>query len=291
MIRQAVRKLLARQNPFAVLAVKAYVVSRYYPRVALRRPLAALQYILTDPEFANFTYEIGNIDELCDFLSGHLAAPLDLVQGYATELIQDIGLHRRLAVRLSQRKDRKPAPLYGRRIGWYCAVRILKPRLTIETGVSDGLGAAVLLRALQRNAEEGFPGRLVGIDIDPTSGWLLDAELRQGYELVIEDSKLALPRVLKGQQLDLFIHDSNHTYEHEMREYELIESALAPNAVLLSDNAHAVSTLEDYAARRGRPYYFFHEQPLRHFYPGAGIGLSLPRVHSPKELAEASACS
>ena len=270
-------KRFATETIVGRTAYKTFVVARYYRRPALEHPTAAVRFLLLDPEIANFTYDIGNLDELVTFMSAQLGSDAATVRRYVDELVGDRALAERLSRRLAARRDRKSRPLYGRRIGWYVAARVLKPRLLVETGVSDGLGSAVLIRAVERNAAEGSPGRVIGIDIDPSAGWLLDDELRRGHELVIEDSHTALPRLLRGQALDLFIHDSNHHYEHEASEYRLVEPHLAADAVILSDNAHAVPALEDYARAAGRSFAFFHEQPVRHFYPGGGIGLSLPR--------------
>ncbi len=269
-------KRLATGTRLGQTAYKTFLVTSVYRRSALAHPLDAVRFVLVDPELANFTYDIANRDELIDFVARQLGVDRALVRRYADELAGDGELADRLAKKLATRRDRKRLPLYGRRIGWYCIVRIKKPRLLVETGVADGLGSAVLVRAAERNAAEGAPCRVIGIDIDPSVGWLLDDELRRRHELVIEDSHTALPRLLAGQSLDLFIHDSAHTYEHEADEYRLVAPHLAPDAIVLSDNAHAVPALEDFARAAGRPFAFFREQPLRHFYPGAGIGLSLP---------------
>lgn len=274
-VRRWVKKI-ATETRIGSTAYKTFVVARYYRSSALARPVDALRFVLTDPEVANFTYEIGNVEELVEFLARQLGVEAATVRGYAEELTGDRELADRLSRKLSSRRDRKPRPLYGRRIGWYCATRIRKPRLVVETGVSDGLGSAVLVRAMQRNATDGAPGRVIGVDIDPTAGWLLDEGLRRDQELVIEDSHSALPRLLAGQQVDLFIHDSNHHYAHEAGEYQLVRPFLAPEALVLSDNSHAVPALEDWARAEGRTFAFFHEQPVGHFYPGGGIGLSLP---------------
>jgi hypothetical protein len=47
----------------------------------------------------------------------------------------------------------------GRRLGWYAAARLLKPKVIVETGVDYGLGSCVMCAALLRNASEGHPGR------------------------------------------------------------------------------------------------------------------------------------
>jgi predicted O-methyltransferase YrrM len=255
---------------------KAYVAAMHYRSQVRRRPLDALRFVLFDPEIANFTYELENWDELERFVARCFGCSLDEATRLSRELREDHDLEARLASRLASRPDRRHKPLYGRRVGWYCAVRLLKPRFVIETGVSDGLGSAVLLRALERNRAEGHDGHLAGIDIDPTAGWLIDERLKAGWELVIEDSHDALPRLVSERPVDLFIHDSDHHYEKEATEYRLIAGSLSPRAVVLSDNAHALPALHDWSRDAGRRFELFLERPHAHFYRGAGLGVSLP---------------
>jgi hypothetical protein len=43
--------------------------------------------------------------------------------------------------------------------------------------------------------------------------------------------------------VDIFLHDSLHTFEHEAAELAGVEPRLTPNALLPSDNAHATDAL------------------------------------------------
>jgi hypothetical protein len=256
-------------------ALKAEAVRFYWPHIR-RKPVEALKFVLLDPEITNYTYDIGNLDELAGFIGTALGRDAGEMGSYVDELRRDSELRQELVGLLRKRRDRKSEPLFGRRIGWYCFVRALKPRLVVETGVHDGLGSVALLRALERNRIAGHPGRLVGIDTEPSSGWLVPSRLRQYFELVISDSVPILKDWPATEPIDLFLHDSSHTYEHEWNEYEAIKNHLAPSAVVLSDNAHAGQALMDYSTSAGRTYVFWHEQPTGHFYPGGGIGVSLP---------------
>lgn len=247
-----------------------------YRRAALGSPRLALKYLLYDREVTNFTYDLANEDELVSFVARSLGRSCDEVDGYLQEVGTDSGFLDSIARKLRANPERNEVPHFGRRLGWYAIVRCLKPLVVVETGVHDGLGSALLLRALERNAAEGVEGRLMAFDIDPLSGWLVDDALRGRFELVIGDVRKTLPAALEGAGVGVFIHDSLHTYEHERFEFDVALEHAASGLVLISDNAHESSALEDVSRERGFRYEFFRERPLDHFYPGAGIGLATP---------------
>jgi predicted O-methyltransferase YrrM len=247
---------------------------RYFPMMRAR-PVAAVRFLLADPEADNYTYEIANRDELAAFLAKSLVQDVARIRGYITELDHDDDLRDELSRLLSKRRDRRHVPLYGRRLGWYALVRARRPRRAIEVGVHDGLGASVLLRALERNRAEGFDGDLIGIDLDPTAGWLVPERLRQYYALVIEHSQAALPRVATGPPINLFIADGAHSAAGETADYQAVLPGLAPDAVLISDQARRSDALAEFARKHGRSYAFWAEEAIGHFWPGEGIGLSL----------------
>jgi Methyltransferase domain len=244
-----------------------------YPGAVARRPRVALRYLLRDREFTNLTYEITNEDELATFLARCLDRPRAEIAGFIAEPAADDELLGELRGALRRRPDRNDEPRFGRRLGWYALVRALRPGIVFETGVHDGLGSALLLRALERNDS----GKLIGFDVAADSGWLVPASLRDRYELVMGDIRETLPRTLAVGGVDLFIHDSLHTYEHERFELETVVAASADRiAGIVSDNAHATTALEDVCREHGLRYALFLERPRDHFYPGAGLGLGLP---------------
>lgn len=230
-----------------------------------------LRYLAVGAEIDNFTYELANEGELPVFL----ARLLEIDERAAAELVAEARDDELLARRLHDATRRrwwtKTAPPFGRRLGWYAIVRMVKPQLVVETGIHDGLGSLILIRALERNAEEGAPGRLVGFDIYPHAGWIVGAHPL--YRRVVEPTEVALERELDGAPpVGVFIHDTLHTYEHERFELEAAAERLAPGGVLISDNSHASTALRDVSAERGLHYEFFGERPKDHFSPGAGIG-------------------
>jgi hypothetical protein len=273
-LRRLVRRVrrTARREEDLFLA-KRRVVAAYG---AFRRaPAKAVRYLLFDRELDNFTYEIANGNTLAGFLAEALATDQATVQRYIDELEGDGALTREVESRLALRKDRNRSMPFGRRLGWYAMTRVNRPSLIVETGVHDGLGSTALLRALERNDADGHPGELVSIDLDPSVGWLIPDELRSRHHLVIGDARVEVPLAIAGRRIGLFIHDSDHRYEHETAEFEVAAEWVDPGSILLTDNAHATTAFADFCKRRGLVYRFWGEVPRAHFYPGAGIGMAV----------------
>ena len=271
-IGRAVVPVRARDQ-VRLIAKKRRVVAAYG---GIRRdPGHSIRYLAFDRELDNFTYPIDNIGELSIFLGDVLDVDPATVRRCIDELAGDADLVAALRARLATRSDRNPSMPFGRRLGWYACARIRRPSLIVETGVHDGLGSTALLRALERNAADGFPGELVSIDIRPSVGWFIPAELRPRHRLVIGDALVTIASAAADRRIDMFIHDSDHRYAHETAEFESAVRVAAPSAILLSDNAHASSAFADFCARHGLVYRYWHEVPRGHFYPGAGIGITI----------------
>jgi len=160
---------------------------------------------------------------------------------------------------------------YGRRIGWYAIIRATKPKIVIETGIDKGLGSCVITSALMKNSEEGFSGEYYGTDINPSSVYFLQDPYLKFGKILYGDSLNSLAK-LKVNTIDIFINDSDHSADYELQEYELIRSKLNENSIILGDNSHCTTKLEEFAVQTGRQFLFFKEEPENHWYTGAGIG-------------------
>jgi predicted O-methyltransferase YrrM len=137
----------------------------------------------------------------------------------------------------------------------YAIVRTVRPRSVVETGVADGLSSWALLSALKANGT----GHLTSVDIAHDVGALVPADLRSGWELIVLRDRGRAPPLseILGSRapVDLFLHDSLHTYGHQLREYSLAWTALGPNGFLLSDDVDASFAFLDMARRvRRAPY-------------------------------------
>lgn len=228
-------------------------------------------------EDTNFTYLLTDtsILYLASTLNVVTNAPVQEIMGY----IQEVQTNQALRDHILQKTRESAYKLvaderveFGRRLGWYALVRIMKPRVVVETGVDKGLGAVLLCAALLRNRTEGHPGQYYGTDIAPKAGYLLDAPYTEVGKVLYGDSIESLTKLEKP--IDLFINDSDHSAEYEYREYQTIKDNLGPQAIILGDNSHETDKLAKFSLEAGRRFLYFHEFPSGHWYPGGGIGIS-----------------
>ncbi len=121
----------------------------------------------------------------------------------------------------------------------YLVCRVLRPRTVVETGVAYGLSSAFILQALQVNGQ----GKLYSIDLPPLGknpdaavGMLVPDELKQRWELHRGTSRRQLPGLLRDRTVDVFVHDSLHTYRTMRWEFDAVWPHLRPGGVVLSDD-------------------------------------------------------
>jgi hypothetical protein len=250
---------------------KARAVRRHGAKVSGNLP-----FVLLDPEPDNFTYAIANEAELAPWAAAVSQCDPRLAERLLVEPASDAVLQRRLRTATSGRwLWTKPLPVFGKRLGWYVLARVIRPSVIIEVGVHDGLGSLLLLRALQRNLDEGHPGRLVSFDVNPAAGWLVGSDPL--WELRIEASSEGLKGVLERHgEVGMFIYDGSHAYQEERQDLELAAASLAADGLLLSDDAQVTHALADLCRERGLAYFEFQEVPVAHFYPGAVLGAGRP---------------
>ena len=263
------RILKSRILPLLVFPYRCRLIVRHL----VRNFNKSFFWLFKSKEFANFTYDLtlANKEYLAWFIANICGASVGEIRGYFSELESNTQLDKYISAGLSTHRRGKEIvdqAFFGRRIGWYAIVRALKPMIVVETGTEKGLGSLVLAEALLKNGS----GRLITIDMEPSSGLLIGAEYGGVIERVIDDSLLAISKI---DQIDLFIHDSDHSAEHESRELKLLQSRLSSVGIVLSDNSHVTTELAKWSLEHGRRFVYFSEQPLNHWYPGAGIGVSM----------------
>ena len=150
----------------------------------------------------------------------------------------------------------------------YALVRILKPEIVVETGVACGLSSAFILCALEKNKN----GKLYSIDLpyvegedipvdyfdkdglmswcipkNKEVGWIIPPDLRSRWNLIIGSSSEKLPPLLeKLKEIDIFLHDSEHSYKNMMTEYRTAYPFLKRGGILLSHDIDYNASFYDF---------------------------------------------
>ena len=132
----------------------------------------------------------------------------------------------------------------------YGLCRILKPDVIVETGVAYGLSSSYILKALQENGK----GMLYSIDAtfrpwesNDMIGHAIPSDLRNQWNLILGSSSEKLKETLNSlEKIDVFLHDSFHTYENMSYEFETSWSYLTKNGFLLSDDIIENNAFHDF---------------------------------------------
>jgi hypothetical protein len=166
----------------------------------------------------------------------------------------------------------------------FCLIRRFRPSVVVETGVAQGRSSYFILKALELNGH----GSLVSIDLplrnprgcrdadgtcDPTyipedldSGWLVPHYLRRFWTLRLGKSSEVLPTI--NAKVDLFFHDSEHTYRNMKFEYEWAYAHLSTGGIIASDDV-----------RRNRAWIEFlsHHTDLQWCFKGELLAIAAKR--------------
>lgn len=228
------------------------------------------RWLVQSREHTNYTYDLAelNLSHLAWWVSMVTGAEVAQARSAMNELQTDLEIQdqvREATLRSDRRGISDPEARFGRRLGWYAVVRLTRPALVVETGTDKGLGSLAIARALQLNG----CGRLLTVDTNPDAGLLLRG-FEGPWDIHYGDSIEALSSV--SESVDLFIHDSLHTVEHERGELKAIEGQLSQNGIAMSDNSHVTNALAAWAEANGKRFLFFSERPKNHWYAGGGIG-------------------
>jgi Methyltransferase domain len=156
----------------------------------------------------------------------------------------------------------------------------------VETGVLYGASSAHLLSALAKNAK----GELYSIDLgcqpgEPPHDFFVPRELMPRWTYIRGDVRKELPPLLaRLGRIDMFHHDSLHTFEQMTWEYERAFDHLNPGGVLSSHDVcvvHSLRTLFSpnafpaFCRRRGLQWITFGNSGLS-VVPTPGAGAPVP---------------
>ena len=197
-------------------------------------------------------------------LSKYLNIDLKKIEGFYTELLEDSQFLAEINEQIqSSRKFYQNAIFKHeeldsidwmaiQRIILYILVRLYRPAVCLETGVFYGGNTCFILNALRRN---NF-GELISIDLPANkiesskrhflvgdgedipqeldSGFLIHKSLKNKWDFIRGDSLQEIPKIEK--KVDMYVHDSEHSFEFIQKEMSLIWNKLTDNAIIVADD-------------------------------------------------------
>jgi hypothetical protein len=138
------------------------------------------------------------------------------------------------------------------RIILYILVRLYQPTICLETGVFYGGNTSFILNALRINKK----GKLISVDLPGNNintntrhylvgdgenipaglkpGFIVHESLKERWNFIEGDSLEEIPKI--EEKVDLYVHDSDHSFQFITRELELVLEKLENNAIIVADD-------------------------------------------------------
>jgi predicted O-methyltransferase YrrM len=225
------------------------VVGATYPRLllrALRHPDRAILRLILRARLKRSDQDVEQL-RLVNFLNQHFNVDAEALEREYAESEFSAWYQSRLGDLARSRGPRRlgTTGYFGCK-ALYLLVRAARPRHVIETGVLYGASSGHILAALARNGEGELHSIELGKDPgEPAHDFLVPGALRNRWDLIIGDSRRELPALLRRLPgVSLFHHDSLHTYDHMMWEFETVYPHLDPDGVLSSDDVVSAESLK-----------------------------------------------
>jgi predicted O-methyltransferase YrrM len=142
----------------------------------------------------------------------------------------------------------------------YVIVKITKPKIVVETGVWWGFSTSFILKALDENGH----GHLYSIDIEQKSGRAIPKYLKKRWTFICGSSRTHLQPLLEAVgPIDIFIHDSDHSYENMMYKFRTSWGHLRKGGLLIADNVECNSAFTDFCRNKGRSGYLIYKRKFK----------------------------
>ncbi|MCL4412004.1 MAG: class I SAM-dependent methyltransferase [Candidatus Thermoplasmatota archaeon] len=135
----------------------------------------------------------------------------------------------------------------------YSVIKEKEPKIVVETGMGSGVSTTSILSAM------GPKGKLISIDPgipygkgDKEVGFIIPANLRSNLTYVKGTSSEKLKDTLSSiKKLDVFFHDSDHSYENVMFELNSVWSKMEKDPLIIVDNFDWSEAASDFAKEKG----------------------------------------
>ena len=177
------------------------------------------------------------------------------------------------------------------RILVYAMVRAFRPDTFVESGILHGITSTFILEGMERNGH----GRLISADLPsypdtgPSNrdgcqavlprgkepGWVVPAAKHARWQRLTGASTAMLPPVLAELgEIDIFLHDSEHTTQTMFEELRLGWQHLRPGGILICDNADMSSAFHDLVGHQRCPSIQFSTCDRR-YLDAVNLGLAI----------------
>ena len=136
----------------------------------------------------------------------------------------------------------------------YSLIKTNNSKVIIETGVANGITTNAIMRALE---ESGTGGELHSFDVLPETNKAYLGEGNWNFHLLKgKSAHNQIKSVVSSlQEVDVWVHDSNHGYRWQKFEYLLALSVLRKNGILISDDIDASPAWGELAQSHFRKSY------------------------------------
>lgn len=216
------------------------MLTRFSPTVFLTHPFAMYRY---------WRGEKGPMHEVMLLRAGRMLLRERFDPALARQVLQELRSGDFIPMNTGSGKPlpgNRPTHFFGKFL--YFIVRMARPDTMVETGVAHGVSSWTILNALLKNGS----GRLYSIDlpdhdlqsynpsnIRQSSGWAVPDSLRGQWELRLGSSQELLPALLRELgTVDLFFHDSDHSYENMLFEFNAVLPHIRRPGLIISDDVH-----------------------------------------------------
>jgi hypothetical protein len=129
-------------------------------------------------------------------------------------------------------------------------IKVQRPGCVVETGVANGASTRVILQSFREFDLSN--SSLWSFDIDPK---VFSSELERNSQFnkqIIDSPSSFLSAIKKIGTIDLFYHDSDHSYENQLLEYNTAWDALSHHGILMSDDVNWSNAFLDFCKKVNR---------------------------------------
>lgn len=118
----------------------------------------------------------------------------------------------------------------------YTLVRITRPSTVLETGIGNGVSSFIILSALSSNNH----GRLISTEVSSRVGAIVGGDEKARWTVQTFEPRTSTEEfvhLVEGlDSIDLFMHDSDHSYNHQSMEYTSVLPKMSGNSLITSDD-------------------------------------------------------